>query len=256
MTDRYSRIATPPAEYAKRVLGDSALERAPKAVKDANAAARASLDSHRKATTDQRTADIEARNADRADVQATKTALEAGKAPPKATVNAKRDAAEQAKRTTTAAEALVADKFDGLDHSIREHHAEWIANERATLEAAGTDAVAVVAKASEAFSTFEARTQTVAFLIGYDGDREKSQALRFGSLLLADTDTVQRNPAALMGALSDLATDYVERLTTAETELDRKGQEQARNNARRALRHQQDQERQASAKTTRGFTVG
>jgi hypothetical protein len=256
MSDRYARTATSPAEYAKRVLPDSALERAPEAVVKANTAASAALDSHRKATTGQRTADIEARNADQADMQATKGALDAGKNPPKATAPAKRDAAEQAKRTTEAATALVTDRFAAFDHTIREHHREWLANERATLDTAAEEAQAAVTKASEAFSAFEARTGLVAFLLGYDPDRNKTQSLRHGSLELADGETVvQRNPGALMDALHAVAAERVERLTTAETALDHQAAEHARRIARKAIRHQQLEQRNRKRKTTPGVNA-
>lgn len=248
-------IPTRPSEYERRLLPDNALAHAPAQVVKANTAAADAVEGYRAAVTGQRTADIEARNAPGVDEQATKAALDVGKNPPKATAPAKREAAEQARTTLAASEALAADRVGALDTTIRENHHEWIAAERATLEESATKARAAVGQAAQAFSQFDDKAGIVAFLAAYD-DRDKMKELRPASRLIAPGERVERTPEALMAALGELAGSYADQLTTATTALEREQQDRANNLARKAIRAQQLQERNRKRKTTTALNAG
>lgn len=249
-------IPTRPSEYERRLLPDNALAHAPAQVVKTNAAAAEALDRHRKLIAAEREADIAARNAEGADQQAMKAALDAGKAAPKPSVNAKREAADKARATTAAAAALVEEKFAALADAVRVHHRVWANNLQPVLEATTKQAQATVAATAEAFNEFDTTVDVLAYLWTFDPERGKTQELRDGSTLIAQGAEVERRPAALLAALTEVAGEYQVALRQGESEIDHQAAEHARNLARKAIRHQQNQERAATAKTVPGFTVG
>ena len=226
---RNDRRPTQPSEYARRLLPDNALEHAPDQVVKTNAAASEALDRHRKLIAAEREADIAATNAEGADQHAMKAALDGGKAAPKPTVHAKRQAADQARATTTAAAALVEEKFAALADAVRVHHREWANNLQPVLEATTKQAQATVAATAEAFDRFDMTVDVLAYLRTFDPDRDKTQELRDGSTLIAQGAEVERRPAALLAALTEVAGEYQVTLSQGESEIDRQAAANARN---------------------------
>lgn len=246
-------MPTPPSEFASRLLPDPALEHAPDQVVKTHKAAAEALDRHRKLVTAEREAIVAARNADAVDQKAVKAALDAGRQAPKLTAPAKKEAAEKATRTLEASVALVEEKFAALADVVRTHHREWTNALLPTLEATTTRAQAAVARTREEFAGFDMTASVLTYLRGFDPDRPKMMELR-EARLVTPGEEVERTPSALLAALGEVAGEYQAALSEGETTIERQAAETARNVARRAIRHQQREERKRHKKTTTWVT--